>query len=298
MDRETIALRVGTWNVHEELMDDCKTPFVPWKVLERYELDVVCLQEVSIPRKEVESHPDNARVEDRVHPDLVNRYLARKSGYPHCAGMVLSPSSFHPHDRYQAIAIMSRHRFKSKIERIRFENVNYRLADGRSMHDKGALAATVEIGSNQLRVLCLHGFPLHHFNVPSNCRESRLEIAKLARVIGREARDWGDSQRLVVAGDFNFEHHAERIPALGKLSMRPVFDKRSTRPDGRCHDDVLLGTDWVCDGEIHETKSDHHLLTVSATSDNELPTTESRPCPETSSELSREPDLAGAVRGS
>ena len=283
---DEFVLRVGTWNVHEGLRPDGVTPFDVWAELRDHErrheeLDVVCLQEVPVS-KELRDRPRAKRTMNQFSRGRIAEHLRTVSGYPYCSALALSNSSFYRKD-YQAIAILSRYPLASETATL-LKSAGFEHPNGQRLHDKGVLSATVMKDDSRLRVLCLHGFPLHRFDVYAGTEEHDREVWRVGNAVARQVRDWGDKQTVIVAGDFNFESRKDRIPDFGHLSMRSVFDKQPTRLQAHHHDDVLIGSSWACRWDVHPTQSDHYLLTVRASNDK-LPTAGSGPDAPTRSDV-------------
>ncbi len=274
MCKEGCSFRIGSWNVHEGLDGDHKE-YKLWEQLRSHRLEIACLQEVAVPRDRVEKDPDAARLEDRVHGDLVAQYLWEVSKFPHCAGVVLSSSSFSK-DHYQALAILSKYPFEGAPEVYRLPNLEWRDDGGARLHDKGAIAVTAMIGDRRVRVVCLHGFPAHRFEIPVPSKEFDRATGLVGRIVARESEQHGEGGDLFILGDFNFDSRHDRIPDFDQLSIKSLFRNTVTRPGELCHDDVLAGDGWSCDEKVYPTESDHHLLVVSA-KNAKLSTTEYLP---------------------
>lgn len=281
------SIGIASWNIHAS-RDRLNKSFDPWVEMNKHRIDVLCVQEYPMHSEDV--------------GQSYRRKIKDTTGFPSASVLELSPGPFNSDSRpFQAIAVLSRY-LLADARSLRLDGTKYLPStDDLDPHDKGALAVTVRAPLGDVRVICVHGFPFHHFGIHGVSEGPGCGVTKafhrLDRFIADEAELLPEGTPLILAGDFNTEQRWELLQEPRRLGLRSLFLGRGpTRPDGRNHDDIMVSDGLrACDPEIHETKSDHHLLTVRIR-DRSVPATQPRRSPSASR---RDPDrslVTGGVR--
>lgn len=130
---------------------------------------------------------------------------------------------------------------------------------GLTAHRKGALVVDVQRGQNLLRFASVHLLPFHIFGLAEDRVEARQIWAQLASGVVD-----GAPGGVIIGGDFNGPPVLRLSPpALRNVRAQSAIDVRSTRDDGRSHDDVLFSSEFQArDVHVIETESDHHLCAI------------------------------------
>jgi endonuclease/exonuclease/phosphatase family metal-dependent hydrolase len=275
-------LRIGSWNVHggitfdpTQLLDP-ELPGIASTILSA-KLDVVALQEVRMPtdkayaRAQLETLGKQAGLPYLrvwpIHQSIDRRFqvvevtnTSNRDGGDSSSIKSVPESRLHKrgNETYEmGVALLSRTPLSNfREERIRPPRHLRRCG----CHDKGLLAARLEVAGRSIVVGSVHVVPFRYYAAKAEDESYRKIWKHIARVV----RSMAD-RPMILAGDFNSEKRSLLTDELEWISAPAFYSALNGRPTtttGRSLDDILFTDPFVVNQETVEvipTFSDHSL---------------------------------------
>ncbi|MEX0167518.1 endonuclease/exonuclease/phosphatase family protein [Streptomyces sp. LMG1-1-1.1] len=247
-------LKLATWNVGGGILGEShQRDGIPSldhhaSVLEEHAPDVVCLQE---------THDYHGRREGQ------SEELARRAGYPYAASFPVSPSHM-AEDASLALGVLSRFPLADMAYK-RFPHPPLRTSGPRgerwTLHDKGYVVGSVDLGGRRLGLLNGHLFPLRRFGVSP----MDPEFARMREMLTEDLLGMGGAGTAFAGLDANYGRIGELLAdVVGAGGYRSAFEGTPTTPKGVQQDHILYGHGMrLLSTTVAATESDHAYCQVS-----------------------------------